>query len=127
MFALLHCLSFSAAIALGPALKFNGGGHLNHSIFWKNLSPCATEPSAQLCAAINCSFGSVDKFKEQFSAVTVAVQGSGWGWLGYCPKTGNQLLLYALEVYLFLQFVTHTYAQNFVKIKGQNFTRWCWF
>lgn len=77
----------STAISLGPALRFNGGGHLNHSIFWQNLSPCQSEPSPELCKAIKCSFGSFDNFKADLSAASVAVQGSGWGWLAFDPKT----------------------------------------
>ncbi|CAI2300581.1 unnamed protein product [Caenorhabditis sp. 36 PRJEB53466] len=74
------------AIALQPALKFNGGGHINHSIFWTNLSKDGGEPSAELLAAIKKDFGSLDALQKQLSASTIAVQGSGWGWLGYCPK-----------------------------------------
>ncbi|KAK5641739.1 hypothetical protein RI129_010286 [Pyrocoelia pectoralis] len=77
----------TAMVSLQPAIKFNGGGHLNHSIFWQNLSPCQTKASDELCQAIVNSFGSFDKFKEELSAATIAIQGSGWGWLGYCPKT----------------------------------------
>ncbi|KAJ8979863.1 hypothetical protein NQ317_016047 [Molorchus minor] len=79
----------STAISLGPALKFNGGGHLNHSIFWQNLSASSSEPSAELCKAIQSSFGSIDNLKKQLSAQTIAVQGSGWGWLGYDKNTGS--------------------------------------
>uniref|UniRef100_UPI0001A5DE62 Superoxide dismutase [Mn] 1 n=1 Tax=Caenorhabditis elegans TaxID=6239 RepID=UPI0001A5DE62 len=74
------------AIALQPALKFNGGGHINHSIFWTNLAKDGGEPSAELLTAIKSDFGSLDNLQKQLSASTVAVQGSGWGWLGYCPK-----------------------------------------
>lgn len=75
----------SALVALQGAIKFNGGGHINHSIFWKNLCPAhqSGEPSAELMAAIETDFGSLDNLKEKLSASTVAVQGSGWGWLGY--------------------------------------------
>jgi len=73
----------SALISLAPAIKFNGGGHLNHSIFWQNLSPNGGgDPPADLLAAIDRDFGSLDNLKAQLSAATVAVQGSGWGWLG---------------------------------------------
>jgi len=72
----------STIIALGPGLKFNGGGHINHTIFWQNLSPEGGEPEGELLAAINRDFGSVENMKAQLSAATVAVQGSGWGWLG---------------------------------------------
>lgn len=67
------------------ALRFNGGGHINHSIFWQNLCPESQsgEPEGDLKAQIEKDFGSVDKMKEKLSASTVAVQGSGWGWLGY--------------------------------------------
>jgi len=78
----------SAIITLGSALKFNGGGHLNHSIFWQNLSPKGGgEPSGELATAIKNDFGSFDNFKTRLSASAVGVQGSGWGWLGYNKVT----------------------------------------
>jgi len=80
----------STIIALQPALKFNGGGHINHSIFWENLSPNGGgEPSGDLMAAIKKDFGSFDNLKQKLAASTVAVQGSGWGWLGYNPASGS--------------------------------------
>lgn len=74
-------------IALQGALKFNGGGHINHSIFWQNLSPKKSNPSADLKSEIDKTFGSLDAFKKEFTGATVAVQGSGWGWLGFNKKT----------------------------------------
>lgn len=77
-------------IQIDNAIKFNGGGHVNHSIFWTNLAPKSegggTPPSGALADAINEEFGSFDKFKEIFNTTTAAIQGSGWGWLGWCPK-----------------------------------------
>lgn len=73
----------SGIIALQGALKFNGGGHLNHSLFWENLAPSSAAPSGDLASCIDRCFGSFDKFKEELSAKSIAVQGSGWGWLGY--------------------------------------------
>ena len=77
----------AAAIALQPAINFNGGGHVNHSIFWTNLAPPSRggggQPTGDLADAINAEFGSYAAFVEQFNARCVAVQGSGWGWLGY--------------------------------------------
>lgn len=75
-------------IELDSAIKFNGGGHVNHSIFWTNLAPKGKggAPSGALKAEIEKEFGSFDKFKESFSAMTVGIQGSGWGWLGWCPR-----------------------------------------
>lgn len=78
----------SAMIALQPALKFNGGGFLNHSIFWTNLSPQGGGvPTGDLADAINRDFGSFDNFKSKLSEATIAIQGSGWGWLGFDPHT----------------------------------------
>jgi len=77
----------STAVALGPAIRFNGGGHINHSIFWQNLTSETTKPSSLLATAIVENFGSLDALKKELAAVSVAVQGSGWGWLGYSPKT----------------------------------------
>lgn len=81
-------------IALQPALKFNGGGHLNHALFWENLAPPSATgtvgPKTQ--AALNASFdGGFDKMKVELSAKSIAVQGSGWGWLAYNPTTGEWL------------------------------------
>uniref|UniRef100_A0A182RF40 superoxide dismutase n=1 Tax=Anopheles funestus TaxID=62324 RepID=A0A182RF40_ANOFN len=70
-------------LQLGNAIKFNGGGHINHSIFWKNLSPDRSDPSADLQKALNRDFQSMDNFKKEMKAAAVAVQGSGWAWLGY--------------------------------------------
>ncbi|XP_066992426.1 superoxide dismutase [Mn], mitochondrial isoform X2 [Anabrus simplex] len=77
----------SAMISLGPALKFNGGGHINHTIFWQNLSPCGGSPDPALEEAIKCDFGSLENMKAQLTALSVGVQGSGWGWLGYNKQT----------------------------------------
>lgn len=77
----------AAMIALQKAIKFNGGGHVNHSIFWTNLAPPknggGTPPSATVAEMIKKFFGSFETFVEQFSAQAVALQGSGWTWLGY--------------------------------------------
>ncbi|KPJ02364.1 Superoxide dismutase [Mn], mitochondrial [Papilio xuthus] len=70
-------------ISLAPALKFNGGGHINHTIFWQNLSPKSSKPSDVLIKAIEKDFGSLENMKNQLAAASVGVQGSGWGWLGY--------------------------------------------
>ena len=65
---------------------FNLGGHMNHSIFWRNMGPDGGgEPSGSLADQINTDFGGFDKFKAQFTANATAVQGSGWGWLAYDP------------------------------------------
>lgn len=78
----------SKIISLQNALRFNGGGHINHSIFWENLTPQKTQLSGDLKSSIDNAFGNFDNFKKEFTAATVAVQGSGWGWLGYNKKTG---------------------------------------
>ncbi|VDQ08354.1 unnamed protein product [Trichobilharzia regenti] len=78
----------SKIISLQPSLRFNGGGHINHSIFWHNLSAKGGGvPTGSLANAINEEFGSFDNFKSKLSAATIAIQGSGWGWLGYNPAT----------------------------------------
>jgi Fe-Mn family superoxide dismutase len=64
------------------ALRNNGGGHANHSLFWKILGPGSEGPSGDLAAAIDSSFGSFDAFKAKFSDAAATRFGSGWAWLG---------------------------------------------
>lgn len=71
------------AIQVQGALKFNGGGHINHCIFWTNLCKDGGEPSGPLLQAINKDFGSLKAMQERLNAMAIAIQGSGWSWLGY--------------------------------------------
>lgn len=64
------------------AIRNNGGGYLNHKLFWKMLAPpTGKQPSGELLDALNRDFGSVDTFKEKFSTAAKSVFGSGWAWL----------------------------------------------
>ena len=68
--------------ATRTAIRNNGGGHFNHSLFWKLMGPGGGgEPKGDLAAAIGQGFGGVDKFKEQFQAAAMGRFGSGWAWL----------------------------------------------
>jgi superoxide dismutase, Fe-Mn family len=69
--------------SLPPAIRNNGGGHWNHSLFWSLLAPAGTggSPSPQLAAAIERDFGSIDAFKEAFNKAATSRFGSGWAWL----------------------------------------------
>ena len=69
------------------AVRNNGGGHWNHSMFWQILAPHAGgAPVGHLASAINGAFGSFDAFKEKFNAAATGRFGSGWAWL---LKTGS--------------------------------------
>lgn len=68
--------------ACPPAVRNNGGGHYNHSLFWTILGPNAGgEPKGDLAAAINEAFGSFDALKEKMSTAGATRFGSGWAWL----------------------------------------------
>eukprot|EP00490_Sorites_sp_Unknown_P019760 CAMPEP_0114656902 /NCGR_PEP_ID=MMETSP0191-20121206/13056_1 /TAXON_ID=126664 /ORGANISM="Sorites sp." /LENGTH=197 /DNA_ID=CAMNT_0001875077 /DNA_START=39 /DNA_END=629 /DNA_ORIENTATION=+ len=89
-------LDIATVVALDGAIKFNGGGHVNHSIFWNNLTPIKNgggqTGTTEIGSAIAAKWGSIDKFIEVFNAQTAAVQGSGWGWLVCCPKDGLKII-----------------------------------
>jgi Fe-Mn family superoxide dismutase len=64
------------------AVRNNGGGHYNHSLFWTLMAPNAGgQPTGELATAIDAAFGSFDEFKKQFAAAAVGRFGSGWAWL----------------------------------------------
>ncbi|WP_417851743.1 superoxide dismutase [Thalassoglobus sp.] len=68
--------------AIRGAVRNNGGGHANHSLFWTILCPKGGgNPSGELADAINATFGSLDKFKEEFANAAATRFGSGWAWL----------------------------------------------
>lgn len=74
------------------AVRNNGGGHVNHSFFWKCIAPGgATAPSSELSAAIGAAFGSFDAFKEAFAKAGATRFGSGWAWL--CKKPDGSLMV----------------------------------
>jgi Fe-Mn family superoxide dismutase len=65
-----------------PAVRNNGGGHFNHSLFWSIMGPTAGgTPTGDLAAAIDAAFGSFDAFKEAFAKAGATRFGSGWAWL----------------------------------------------
>ena len=74
---------FTSISTAPKAVRNNGGGHWNHSLFWELLAPAdqTGEPSAELKAAIDSDLGGMDKFKEDFNAAGAAQFGSGWAWL----------------------------------------------
>ena len=74
-------------------LAFNLGGHVNHSIFWTNMSPDGGDkPTGELASAIDDNFGSFDKFTAHFTAAAMGVQGSGWAALTW-DSIGQKLLI----------------------------------
>ena len=81
------------AISLQRGLNFNGGGHINHSLFWKNLAPTSQGggqlDSGELRTAIDRDFGGLEEMKSKFNAALAGIQGSGWGWLGYHAESGR--------------------------------------
>jgi Fe-Mn family superoxide dismutase len=86
----------AAIIGLQNAIRFNCGGHINHSIFWKNLAAPKNGgghlPDGDLKKKILAQWGNLEALQTQMSAATVGVQGSGWGWLGY-DKAADRLVI----------------------------------
>jgi len=80
----------STISTLSPAIRNNGGGHFNHSLFWQILSPNGGgEPTGAIGEAIVATFGSYEKFKEEFTKAATTRFGSGWAWL--CVKSDKSL------------------------------------
>jgi len=79
--------------AIRTAVRNNGGGHLNHSWFWRMMAKPGTggAPSAELAAAIDASFGTMDGFKKEFTARALGQFGSGWAWLVVGGPMGKPL------------------------------------
>ena len=79
--------------SISTAVRNNGGGHVNHSMFWQIMSPNGGgAPTGQLASAINSAFGSFDAFKAAFNDAGVKRFGSGWAWLVLDQRGGLQVI-----------------------------------
>jgi Fe-Mn family superoxide dismutase len=72
---------FASASKLSAKARNNGGGVWNHNFFWQSMTPSSKGPSGKISDAVNGAFGSIDKFKEQFTQAAMTRFGSGWAWL----------------------------------------------
>lgn len=90
----MHASDITTQVSLQQAIKFNAGGHINHSLFWQNLAPASSgdsKPSAapKLAQQVKATWGNEEKFRDAFKAALLGIQGSGWGWL-VKVETGNE-------------------------------------
>ncbi len=74
-------------------LSFHIGGHMLHSLFWKNMSPNGGKISGKIEEAINKEFGSLEQFKKEFAACAMSLEGSGWAILVQGRETGKLVLM----------------------------------
>ncbi len=75
------------------AVKNHGGGHFNHSLFWELMKPQGGgTPTGELSSAITATFGSFEKFQEEFTKAAAGVFGSGWAWLAMSDKEGLKVI-----------------------------------
>lgn len=85
----------AAQVALTNVIKFHGGGHVNHSLFWKNLAPKSAgggeppAPDSLLGKAITAQYGSLDSLIGNVNGKLAGIQGSGWAWIVKNKETGN--------------------------------------
>ncbi len=116
-------------------LSFNLGGHVNHSIFWTNMSPDGGDkPTGELASALDDGFGSFDKFQAHFTAAAVGVQGSGWALLAYDSIGGNLVIeqlfnqqdnIPALSVpLLMLDVWEHAYYLDYKNVRADYVKAW---
>jgi len=77
-------------------LSFNVGGHTLHTLFWANMAPAAKaskEPTGTLADALKAEFGSLERFKKEFTQAATSTEGSGWAVLGLCGKTHRPMVM----------------------------------
>ncbi len=110
-------------------LAFNLGGHINHTVFWNNLSPeGGGEPEGELRAAIDEYFGGFDAFQKHFAATAAGIQGSGWSVLGW-DTIGQRLSIFQLfdqqsnvpvsiQPVLMLDMWEHAFYLDYLNVKA---------
>ncbi|MDG3010513.1 superoxide dismutase [Rhodococcus sp. D2-41] len=123
------------SLSLSKNLAFHLGGHTNHSIFWKNLSPEGGDrPTGDLAAAIDNDFGSFEKFQAHFTGAATSLQGSGWAILAY-DTIGKQLVIQQLTdqqgntsvgiiPIVMLDMWEHAFYLQYKNVKGDYVKSW---
>ena len=119
--------------AVRTAVRNNGGGHWNHSMFWQVMGPGkGGEPTGKLADAIKASFGEFSKFKEQFAAAGMGRFGSGWAWLlndggklsiTSTPNQDNPLMDGKTAI-LGLDVWEHAYYLKYQNVRGDYIAAW---
>ena len=133
VYGLLHDLD-AVPQEIRTAVRNNGGGHANHSLFWSSLSSSGGgEPDGQLAELIETAFGSCDAFQDQFTQATVDLFGSGWAWLcvdadgsASIKTTANEdnPLLEGLFPLLGLDLWEHAYYVNYENRRANYVAAW---
>jgi Fe-Mn family superoxide dismutase len=124
----------SVPAAIKTAVRNNGGGYANHSLFWSIMSPDGGGvPSGDLAGAIDQAFGSFDEFKQEFSSTAAGQFGSGWGWLAVdgggnlkVLSTPNQDSPYSqgMTPILGVDVWEHAYYLNYQNERGSYLNAW---
>lgn len=133
---------FAHTSKLSAKARNNGGGAWNHNFFWEIMKPNGGTPSGKIADAINASFGSFDKFKEQFTQAAMTRFGSGWAWLvsdkgklaiGSTPNQDNPLMdnsdfkgtpLLALDVWEHAYYLKYQNKRNEYVANWWNVVNW---
>ncbi len=114
------------------AVRNNGGGHANHTMFWQIMTPNGGQPSGQIADAIKSAFGSFDKFKEEFGKAGLGRFGSGWAWLIdnggrlAIESTANQdsPLMEGKKIVMGLDVWEHAYDLKYQNRRGDYINAW---
>jgi Fe-Mn family superoxide dismutase len=126
---------FGAVAGLEKTLAFNLGGHVNHSVFWANLSPeGGDKPVGELAAAIDEFFGSFDTFQAHFTANATTIMGSGWSVLAW-DSIGQKLVIVqlydqqgniplGLVPVVMLDMWEHAFYLDYVNVKADYVKAW---
>ncbi len=126
---------FESIAMLEKNLAFHLGGHINHSVFWVNMSPDGGDkPAGELATALDEHFGSFDAFRAQFAAVANSLQGSGWSILLW-DSLGKKLLInqlydqqgnvpVGLVPLLMLDMWEHAFYLQYKNVKADYVTAW---
>jgi Fe-Mn family superoxide dismutase len=110
------------------ALAFNIGGHVLHTLFWENMAPKGGNVDGRLLESLNEQFGSVDRFKDEFTKAAASVEGSGWAVLALEKATGRLLVMQVekhnvnvfpgFELLLVVDVWEHAYYLDYKNVRG---------